>query len=54
MNPAPYLPENAPFTPAQQAWLNGFLAGLYATPPDHATAMPENTMNVVTVDRNCR
>ncbi|NLT70107.1 MAG: sulfite reductase subunit alpha [Verrucomicrobiaceae bacterium] len=40
MNPAPYLPENAPFTPAQQAWLNGFLAGLYATPPDHATAAP--------------
>ena len=40
MNPAPYLPENAPFTPAQQAWLNGFLAGLYATPPASATATP--------------
>jgi sulfite reductase (NADPH) flavoprotein alpha-component len=23
------IPENAPFSPAQRAWLNGFLAGLY-------------------------
>ncbi len=22
------LPESAPFTPAQRAWLNGFFAGL--------------------------
>jgi sulfite reductase (NADPH) flavoprotein alpha-component len=27
--PVPVIPENAPFTPAQRAWLNGFLAGLY-------------------------
>ena len=26
--PVPLIPENAPFTPAQRAWLNGFLAGL--------------------------
>ena len=25
----PVIPENAPFSPAQRAWLNGFLAGLY-------------------------
>ena len=25
----PLIPESAPFTPAQRAWLNGFLAGLY-------------------------
>jgi len=25
----PVIPENAPFTAAQRAWLNGFLAGLY-------------------------
>src|SRR6185312_12853630 len=25
---APLLPKNAPFSPAQRAWLNGFLAGL--------------------------
>ncbi len=24
----PFLPESAPFTPAQRAWLNGFLAGM--------------------------
>jgi sulfite reductase (NADPH) flavoprotein alpha-component len=27
--PSPIIPENAPFSPAQRAWLNGFLAGLY-------------------------
>ncbi len=27
--PIPLIPENAPFPPAQRAWLNGFLAGLY-------------------------
>jgi sulfite reductase (NADPH) flavoprotein alpha-component len=27
--PIPLIPENAPFTPSQRAWLNGFLAGLY-------------------------
>lgn len=25
----PLIPESAPFSPAQRAWLNGFLAGLY-------------------------
>jgi sulfite reductase (NADPH) flavoprotein alpha-component len=34
MPPVPLIPQNAPFSPAQRAWLNGFLAGLYgrATP----------------------
>ena len=27
--PIPLIPENAPFSPAQRAWLNGFLAGIY-------------------------
>jgi len=27
--PIPLIPQNAPFSPAQRAWLNGFLAGLY-------------------------
>jgi sulfite reductase (NADPH) flavoprotein alpha-component len=26
----PYIPESAPFTTEQRAWLNGFLAGLFA------------------------
>jgi sulfite reductase (NADPH) flavoprotein alpha-component len=29
----PYIPENAPFTAEQRAWLNGFLAGLLAQMP---------------------
>ncbi|MDX2186645.1 MAG: flavodoxin domain-containing protein [Opitutaceae bacterium] len=38
---APFLPETAPFSPEQRAWLNGFLAGLFsrhqgATPPSTA------------------
>ena len=30
MTQFPYIPETAPFTPEQRAWLNGFLAGLLA------------------------
>ncbi|HEX4032741.1 MAG TPA: sulfite reductase subunit alpha [Terracidiphilus sp.] len=29
----PFIPDNAPFTPEQIAWLNGFLAGMYASAP---------------------
>lgn len=29
----PSIPEDAPFTTAQRAWLNGFLAGLYSYAP---------------------
>src|SRR5579863_5068142 len=36
----PLLPETAPFSPEQRAWLNGFLAGLFV-PSDFApTAVP--------------
>jgi sulfite reductase (NADPH) flavoprotein alpha-component len=34
----PYIPEDAPFTPSQRAWLNGFVAGLYSY-----AAAPEST-----------
>ena len=27
--PVPLIPDSAPFSPVQRAWLNGFLAGLY-------------------------
>jgi sulfite reductase (NADPH) flavoprotein alpha-component len=27
----PFIPENAPFTPEQRAWLNGLLAGIFST-----------------------
>jgi sulfite reductase (NADPH) flavoprotein alpha-component len=32
----PFIPENAPFTAEQRAWLNGFLAGIYS----HTEAVP--------------
>lgn len=34
----PSIPDNAPFTAEQRAWLNGFLAGLYSSAPAAATA----------------
>ncbi len=29
----PYVPDNAPFSEEQRAWLNGFLSGLFSTAP---------------------
>ena len=45
VNPSPaiFLPENAPFTPEQRSWLNGFFAGLVALnsgAPETALALP--------------
>jgi sulfite reductase (NADPH) flavoprotein alpha-component len=44
VNPSPaiFLPENAPFTPEQRSWLNGFFAGLIAL--DGASAVPLPSM----------
>jgi sulfite reductase (NADPH) flavoprotein alpha-component len=28
--PVPFIPDTAPFSPEQRAWLNGFLAGIYS------------------------
>jgi sulfite reductase (NADPH) flavoprotein alpha-component len=39
----PFIPDNAPFTPDQRGWLNGFLAGLFsvaAVTPAPATVVP--------------
>jgi sulfite reductase (NADPH) flavoprotein alpha-component len=38
MNSIPCLPDNAPFTPEQRAYLNGFLAGLFSRAPVTAGA----------------
>jgi sulfite reductase (NADPH) flavoprotein alpha-component len=35
---APLLPDNAPFSPEQRAWLNGFFAGLLSFEPPPAAA----------------
>jgi sulfite reductase (NADPH) flavoprotein alpha-component len=42
----PYIPENAPFSPAQRAWLNGFLAGLFSQQPGTPQATPKIRANV--------
>lgn len=34
----PCIPEDAPFTPAQRSWLNGYLAGLYSYAPAQPAA----------------
>ena len=36
----PYLPESAPFTPAQRAWLNGLLAGFFSAAPGSQAPTP--------------
>ncbi|WP_127090929.1 sulfite reductase subunit alpha [Aquabacter cavernae] len=37
----PYLPENAPFSPEQRAWLNGFFAGIFSGTPGATALSPE-------------
>ncbi len=39
MSTVPFIPDNAPFNPAQRAWLNGFLAGLYSSAPGVAAVL---------------
>jgi len=36
----PFIPDNAPFTPEQRAWLNGLLAGIFSSAPVPAIAAP--------------
>ncbi len=36
----PSIPEDAPFAPAQRAWLNGFIAGLYSYAPAPVPGAP--------------
>lgn len=33
MPTVPFIPDNAPFTSEQRAWLNGFLAGIFSSAP---------------------
>lgn len=45
----PYIPENAPFTAEQRAWLNGLLAGIFSeqSPPPTATAKASHRIAVL-------
>src|ERR1700730_18598575 len=36
---APMIPENAPFSPEQRAWLNGFFAGLLSSDARSSSAL---------------
>jgi sulfite reductase (NADPH) flavoprotein alpha-component len=40
INPPPIVPEDAPFSALQRAWLNGFLAGLFGGEAAQSTAAP--------------
>ncbi len=40
MTTAPFIPDNAPFSDDQRAWLNGFLAGLYSNDSAPGGAAP--------------
>jgi sulfite reductase (NADPH) flavoprotein alpha-component len=44
----PWIPDNAPFTPEQRAWLNGLLAGMFSTAPQAAAeAKPSRRVAVL-------
>jgi sulfite reductase (NADPH) flavoprotein alpha-component len=45
----PFIPDNAPFSPEQRAWLNGFLAGMYsaARPAVSAEHLPSPKIAVL-------
>src|SRR4051812_17599767 len=38
MHLVPLIPDTAPFTPEQRAWLNGFLAGVFSRAADAPAA----------------
>lgn len=38
MSTVPLIPDTAPFTPEQRAWLNGFFAGIFSRAPGSAPA----------------
>src|SRR6266487_6284487 len=46
----PQLPESAPFTPEQRAYLNGFFAGLFSrTPMAGAAATPPTSLRPLSI-----
>jgi sulfite reductase (NADPH) flavoprotein alpha-component len=45
----PFIPDNAPFTPEQRAWLNGMLAGIFSATPAavNASTKPSHRVAVL-------
>jgi sulfite reductase (NADPH) flavoprotein alpha-component len=42
----PFIPDNAPFSSEQRAWLNGFLAGLYSSAGETPTEAPSPSLKI--------
>ncbi|HWA25935.1 MAG TPA: sulfite reductase subunit alpha [Lacunisphaera sp.] len=55
MSPVPLIPDTAPFSPEQRAWLNGFLAGVFSrsvagvADPGPASARPAAALSPLTI-----
>ncbi len=48
MSTVPLIPESAPFSPEQRAWLNGFLAGIFSRAPGSQLPAPCSQLNALT------
>jgi sulfite reductase (NADPH) flavoprotein alpha-component len=46
MTTVPYIPDNAPFTAEQRAYLNGFFAGLFSVTTENAPKVPTTNRTV--------
>lgn len=44
---APFIPDNAPFSDAQRAWLNGFLAGMFSEAPSTGGAAATTPITIL-------
>lgn len=42
----PYIPDNAPFSPEQRAWLNGFMAGIFSSTPSLVDAEVKASLRI--------
>ena len=42
----PFIPDTAPFSPEQRAWLNGYLAGLFSSAPSTAVATQKASLKI--------
>jgi sulfite reductase (NADPH) flavoprotein alpha-component len=42
----PHIPDDAPFTPVQRAWLNGLMAGIFSSAPSPADAAVKASLRI--------
>jgi len=42
----PFIPDNAPFTPEQRAWLNGLMAGIFSSAPSLVQAETKASLRI--------